>query len=109
MPQQKPDSLFRSTAVLTARGGELRYFSSPDQVPADLRRDMERSMRGELTATIVLADEGGQQYLRQRTSKEKESVRLETAWRHLIARQFGLEVAAAAAFAIAIWLLATLR
>lgn len=55
--------VLHSSAVLTGVDGKLRYFRGQAEVPAELRRQMDRALHGGLTAMIVLADEGGQAYL----------------------------------------------
>jgi len=108
MPKESSNPVFRSTAVLAARNGKVRFFRSPDEVPEDLQRDLEKALHGDLTANIVLADEGGQTYLESRAeSKHPTASKLD--WRRWLVRRLALEAAGAAAVAMLLWLLAALR
>lgn len=108
MSESTPIPVFHSTSVLTARKGTIRYFRSPDEVPLELQREIDKALKGDLTANIILADEGGQQYLQSRpVSKPPVAPRLN--WRRLLARRLILEAAAAFAVALALWGLAGAR
>ncbi len=110
MQEASPSSVFHFTSVLTARSGKIRYFRTPGEVPADLQRDLDRALHGELTANVILADEGGQRYLQSRAEQPKRPVEPATLnWRRWLARRLAVEAAGAAALALALWLLATSR
>jgi hypothetical protein len=100
--------VFRFTSVLTARKGSIRYFQSPDEVPRDLQRDIDRALQGDLTANIILADEGGQKYLQSR-SESKPPVASRPGWRRLLVHRLLLEGAGALALVLALWVLAAER
>jgi hypothetical protein len=106
--ETSPNPVFRFTSVLTARKGSIRYFHSPDEVPQDLQRDIDRALHGDLTANIILADEGGQKYLQSRTeSKPPPAAR--PGWRRLLVHRILLEAAGALAVALGLWVLAAAR
>ena|ERR1035437_1322073 len=108
MQESPPSQIFRFTSVLTARNGSMRYFRSPDEVPKDLQRHIDRALQGNLTANIILADEGGQKYLQTRVQpKVQPSPQL--GWRRLLARRLILEAAGAFAVALALWVLAATK
>lgn len=106
MQEASPKPVFRFTSVLTARSGQLRYFQSPGEVPADLQRDLEKALHGELTANIVLADEGGQTYLQSRAEPKRPVESATPDGRRWLARRLAFEAAAGAVLAIVLWLLA---
>jgi hypothetical protein len=108
MREVSPNPVFRSTAVLTARNGKIRYFRSPDEVPADLQRDLEKALHGDLTANVILADEGGQKYLQARAESAPPAASRQN-WRRLLVQRLALEAAGAAAVAMALWLLVASR
>lgn len=108
MPETPPNPVFRSTAVLTARNGKIRYFRSPDEVPEDLQRDLDKALHGDLTANVILADEGGQTYLRTR-AESKRPIASVLNWRRFLVRRLVLEAAGAAAVAMFLWLLVASR
>lgn len=108
MRESTPIPVFHSTSVLTARKGTIRYFRSPDEVPDELQRELDKALKGELTANIILADEGGQKYLQSRPKSNPPVVpRLD--WRRLLARRLILEAAGAFAVALALWGLVSAR
>lgn len=107
MPES-PRPVFRAKSVLTARKGTIRYFRSPADVPQELQRDIDKALQGELTANIILADEGGQRYLQARV-EQKPAVTARFGWRRLLARRLVLEAAGAFAVALALWILAATR
>jgi|GEM_PF-2184766 len=109
MEQAAPNPVFRSTAILTARDGKIRYFRSPDEVPGDLQRDLEKAMHGGLTANVILADEGGQKYLQSRAAQAAPPPPSVPNWRGLLIRRLAFEAAGAAAIAVALWVLAAVR
>jgi hypothetical protein len=106
--ETSPNPVFRFTSVLTARKGSIRYFHSPDEVPRDLQRDIDKALHGDLTANIILADEGGQRYLQSRT-EPKPAPASRLGWRRLLVHRLLLESAAALAVALALWVLAAAR
>jgi hypothetical protein len=108
MRETKPNSVFRSTSVLTARDGKIRYFRSPGDVPKDLQRELERAIHGDLTANVILADEGGQTFL-QSHAETTRPVEPAPSWRRSLARRLALEAAGAAVVAITVWLLFAAR
>jgi len=110
MAGEPSEPVIRTTAVLLARDGEVRFFKDPTEVPAELRREMEAAFNGRLTATIVLADEAGQRYLQARRTAAlaKPQPRIQRLSRTKV-RQIVIETASATLLAIAIWMLAALR
>lgn len=98
MRESPPNAIFRSTSVLTGRNGTIRYFRSPDEVPQGLQREIDKALQGDLTANIILADEGGQRYLQSR-AKSKPTVETLHDGRRLLVRRVLLE--AAGGFAVA--------
>lgn len=56
---------FRSTLVLVASGGRLSAFERLKDVPAPLRRKLEKATQGPLAGYIVIADRKGQQRMKK--------------------------------------------
>ena len=109
MQETSPKPVYRFTSVLTARSGKIRYFRSPGDVPVDLQRDLEKALHGDLTANVVLADEGGQKYLQSRPESKRAALPPVVNGRRWIARRLAIEAVGAAAIAMALWLLAGWR
>ena len=108
MRETSPNPVFRFTSVLTARKGSIRYFKSPDEVPRDLQRDLDKALQGELTANIILADEGGQRYLQSR-AEAKPPLLPRPGWQRMLIHRLLLEAGGALAVALALWTLAAAR
>lgn len=108
MRETVPNSVFHSTSVLTARNGKIRYFRSPADVPKDLQRELDKAIHGELTANVILADEGGQSYLHSR-AEITPTTSIAPNWRGLLARRLAFEAAGGAAVALFLWLLLASR
>ena len=108
MREPPSNQVFHSTSVLTARNGTIRYFRSPDEVPRELQREIDKVLHGDLTANIILADEGGQRYLQSRAER-KTPVTPYPGWRRLLVRRLISEAAGALAVALTLWLLAAGR
>jgi hypothetical protein len=108
MPKERSDPVYRSTLVLTGRDGEMRNFASLEDVPPELRREMEEALHGELAASILLADEAGQNYLSGRV-KAAAGARACAGWRSQAMRQLVLEGIGLAALAVTLWLLVSLK
>ncbi len=109
MSEPSPTPVFRTTSVLTARNGTIRYFRSTEDVPRDLQRDIDRALQGDLTANIILADEGGQKYLQSRPKPAAAATVSQPGWRRLLARRLIFEAAAALAVALTLWALTASR
>jgi len=108
MPEQGSDSVFRSTLVLTSRDGKIRNFDSLEDVPPELRRELDEALHGHLAASILLADEGGQKYLSNRVHAAANS-KATSAWQSRAVRHFVLESIGLALLAVGLWLLVSLR
>jgi hypothetical protein len=64
MEANRRPRVIKTTAVIAGVNGKLHYFQEADRLPDALRGQMERAFQGGLTVSIVLADEGGQAYLK---------------------------------------------
>jgi hypothetical protein len=93
---------FRSRSILISTRQGQRVFGSADEVPPDLRRPLEKALEGELTTTILIADERGRQEALRRLRHIQQRPQ-EPAFPY--ARQAAL----AGIGALLLWLLATLR
>lgn len=93
---------FRSRSILISTRHGQRVYGSPEEVPPELRRPLEKAIEGELTTTILIADERGRQEALRRL-------------RHAVERQkrpafpYARQAALAGLGAFLLWALATLR
>lgn len=56
---------FRSTLVLVASEGPLTWFDRVKDVPAPLRRKLEKATQGPLAGYIIIADRKGKERIRR--------------------------------------------
>lgn len=54
-------SRFKTRSILIANRDGNRLYTSPDQVPAGLRRPLEKALDHEWATTIIIADENGRE------------------------------------------------
>ena len=108
MAEPESNPVFRSTLVLTSRQGEIRNFDSLEDLPPELRREMDEALHGQMAASILLADEGGQKYLSNRVHAVAKS-KAAAAWQSRAVRHFVLESIGLAVLAAGLWLLVGLR
>jgi hypothetical protein len=55
------NSQFKTRSILIANRDGNRLYTSPDQIPADLRRPLEKALDHEWATTIIIADENGRE------------------------------------------------
>ena len=95
-------TIHRFSAVLTGFDGEMRFYASRREMPSDLRRRMDEALHGDLTASIVLADEGGQDLLKLQNRARRYRPNGAVLSKPL-ARRLVVEAAVALTAAAAIW------
>ncbi|MGO9242313.1 MAG: hypothetical protein ACLQBJ_16040 [Bryobacteraceae bacterium] len=103
MSGARSNPVFRSTLVLTGRDGQVRNFASLEELPAELRREMDAALRSELAASILLADEAGQKYLSSR-AHSAANAKAYAGWRSRALRRLALEAIGFAALALGLWM-----
>lgn len=54
-------SQFKTRSILIANRDGNRLYTSPHQIPADLRRPLEKALDHEWATTIIIADENGRE------------------------------------------------
>jgi hypothetical protein len=97
-----PEGRFRTRSVLIATGKGQRVFASPADVPADLRRPLEKALDSELAAAISIADEKGR-------AEALARLRQAAAPPPSPALPYARHAAIAGIAAFLLWVLATLR
>ena len=108
MPEKRSDPVYRSLMVVTGRDGQMRNFAALEEVPPELRRELDEALHGEFAASILLADEAGQKYLSGRAGAAANA-RAYSGWRSRAMRQLALEAIGFAALALGLWLLVGLK
>lgn len=93
---------YRTCSILIATKHGRRVFASPAEVPEQLRRPLEQALEGELTTTILIADERGRAEALHRLRHALEPVRRAPF-------PYARHAALAGLGAFLVWVLATLR
>ena len=120
----------KSSTIFVAEGGKTQVFRSLDEMPADLRRRLEKSTNGIHSATILIADRRGRDEISKalnglptdfqskvaaqvsgRSKAEREPAFAGTARRIGLAKwaRYGMPVAVGSAIAAAMWFLLQYR
>lgn len=103
MPDARSNPVFRSTLVLTGRDGKVDNYASLEEVPPELRREIDAALQGDMAASILLADEAGQRYLSGRATAVANA-KAYAGWRSRALRRLALEALGFAALALGLWL-----
>lgn len=93
---------YRTCSILIATRRGQRVFASPRDVPEELRRPLEQALEGELTTTVLIADERGRAEALRRLRHAVEPVRQAPF-------PYARHAALAGLGAFLLWALATLR
>lgn len=93
---------YRTRSILISTREGQKVYSDPAQVPAELRRPLERALESELATTIIIADEKG-----RREAAERLNRALTQSPRPSIPFAVHAGVAGIALFLL--WLIATFR
>lgn len=89
------------TVLIATRNGQ-HVYSSPDEVPDELRRPLEKALGSELAATIVIADEKGRAEALRRVERASAAAPKPDF-------PYARQAAIAGLVAFLLWVLATLR
>lgn len=55
-----PDGQFKTTAVMVATKRRTSLYKAVDELPAEDRRRLQEAIHGDMSATILIADQRGQ-------------------------------------------------
>ena len=120
----------KSSTIFVAEGGKTQVFRSLDEMPADLRRRLEKSTNGIHSATILIADRRGRDEISKalnglptdfqskvaaqvsgRSKAEREPAFAGTVRRAFFTKwaRYGVPVAVGSAIAAALWFLLQYR
>ncbi len=117
----------KSSTIFVAEGKKTQVFRSLDEMPADLRRRLEKSTNGIHSATILIADRRGrdeiaralnglptefQSKVATQVSGQRKAAQLEGAFADSVRRIMLLKwvrYGVPAAIGVAIWLLLQIR
>ncbi len=99
---------WRMTSVLVARKGRPKLYSATEDMPAELRASMEKALQGDLSATILIADQDGRREI-TRLLKEARDAQLARERETSPRTKFAIDAAALGVLVLLIWIALTLR
>lgn len=110
MPEQQPAGVYKLSSILTStRAGGTESFETLDDMPSVMRAECVRALGSNETATVLIADAAGREYLQRMMVREASAKRAPAT----ALRQFPWRLAAEILFVggagLALWVLATLR
>ena len=111
MPERKANGVYKLSTILTStHEGGTESFETLDDMPAVMRAECVRALESNQTATVLIADAAGRDYL-QRMMRRKCEAKRRPAPTPL--QRFPWRLAAEILFvggaSLALWILATLR
>lgn len=105
---------FRFTSILVQDGARKRVYRSLEEMPSPERVALMEATRGDRSATILIADEAGERFLKEvvrsrlRPPDPEPSIARRRFW-HTTGWRWTVEVAICSGAAFLLWFLATLR
>lgn len=105
---------YRFTSILVQDGGRKRVYRSLEDMPAPDRASLLEATRGDRSATILIADEAGERFLkdlvrsRLRQPDPEPPASGRRFW-HTTGWRWTVEVAICSGAASLLWFLATIR
>jgi hypothetical protein len=98
-----------STILTSTRAGGTESFETLDDMPAVMRAECVRALESNQTATVLIADAAGREYLQRTMARETAAKKSpDTALRRFPWR-LAAEIVFVGSAGLALWILATLR
>jgi len=110
VPDPKPDGVYKLSSILTSTlAGGTESFETLDDMPAVMRAECVRALESNQTATVLIADAAGRDYLHRMMLREAAAkVSPAPAFRRFPWR-LAAELLFVGGAGLALWTLATLR
>jgi hypothetical protein len=99
---------YKASSILVARGGRTRVFRSIDEMPAADRADLLRSLGGEHSGVVLIAEQGSGKLLEEKLKEGLAPLR-QSASCDVLTVRLALEIALVGGAGLVVWILATLR
>lgn len=99
-----PEGRFKTTTVLIATKRRTRVFSSVDEVPPVERNRVDKAIHGELSRTILIADDEGYAQLSRREQERSQRRAYDSA-----AMRFAVKASAVGVLLLLAWIILMLR
>jgi len=110
VPDDSPNGVYKLSTILTAtREGGTESFETLDDMPAVMRAECVRALESEQTATVLIADAAGRDYLHRMMVREAEAKRPPAIALRSFPWRLAAEILFVGGAGLALWILATLR
>jgi hypothetical protein len=108
--EPREDGVYKLSAILTCtRAGGTETFESLDDMPAVMRAECVRALESNQTATVLIADAAGREYLQRMMVRETGVKRAPDSTSRRFPWRLAAEILFVGGAGLALWVLATLR
>lgn len=110
MPDEQRIGVYKLYSILTStRASGTETFETLDAMPAVIRAECVRALESNQTATVLIADAAGREYLQTMLAHEAVAQRPRAAASRRFPWRLTAEILFVAGAGLAIWILAILR
>jgi hypothetical protein len=110
VPDDSAGGVYKLSSILTStREGGTESFETLDDMPAVMRAECVRALESDQTATVLIADAAGRDYLHRMMAREAEAKRLPATTQRRFPWRLAAEILSVGGAGLALWILSTLR
>ena len=110
MSEHQRDGVYKLSSILTStHGGGTECFESLDDMPAVMRAECVRALESNETATVLIADAAGREYLQRMMLRKEAAKRSPATALGRLSWRLAVEILFVGGAGLALWVLATLR
>jgi len=110
VPEQKPAGVYKLSSILAStRTGGTECFETLDDMPSVMRAECVRALGSNQTATVLIADAAGREYLQTTMVREAAVKRPPATGLQRFPWRLAAEILFVGGAGLALWILATLR
>jgi len=110
VPEEQPHGVYKLSSILTStRAGGTESFETLDDMPAVMRAECVRALESNQTATVLIADAAGRDYLHRMMARQTQAKQPPETGLRRFPWRLAAEILFVGAAGLALWILATLR
>jgi hypothetical protein len=110
VPDQNPNGVYKLSSILASTvDGGTESFESLDDMPAVMRAECVRALESNQTATVLIADAAGRDYLQRMIVQEAADKHPSSDALRRFPWRLAAEILFVGSAGLALWVLATLR
>lgn len=110
MSEPRQAGVYKLSSILTCtRAGGTESFETLDDMPPVMRAECVRALESNQTATVLIADAAGREYLERMMVREAAAKKAPEAASRRFPWRLAAEIVFVGAAGLALWVLATLR